>query len=179
MLSLTKIAASFVCTVGLGLTRGEGHSKNYVVSLPAIDPSCPCLGMTSIATRKSTSLDLFLRRTNFPSKSTSSTATRPLVLACWEKLVRRSPSSSFLFLEEPGVVEWLTWILEPRFWELGLGDSLSLGREREGVSAGWAAAWTLEGTGSDPGPVRSPRGDKISWLLGDLQTEATTPWDVP
>lgn len=76
---------------------------------------------------KRTSLDLFLRRTNLPSKSTSSTPTRPLVLAWWEKLVRLSLSSSFLFLEEPGVDKWLR---DAPLWEDGLGDSLSLRRRR-------------------------------------------------
>lgn len=78
---------------------------------------------------KLTSLDLFLRRTNLPSKSTSSTPTRPLVRAWWEKLVRLSLSSSFRFLEEPGVDRWLR---DAPLWDEGLGDSLSLaGREEE------------------------------------------------
>lgn len=67
-------------------------------------------------------MDLFFRRTKRPSRSTSSTPMRPLVRAWWEKLVRLSLSSSFLFLDE----------LEPEKWipcplcEDGLGDSLNL-----------------------------------------------------
>lgn len=45
-----------------------------------------------------TSLDLLRRRTNFPSSSTSSTATRPLVRACCEKLLLLSVDSSLRFL---------------------------------------------------------------------------------
>lgn len=45
-----------------------------------------------------TSLDLLRSRTNFPSSSTSSTATRPLVRACCEKLLRLSEDSSLRFL---------------------------------------------------------------------------------
>lgn len=45
-----------------------------------------------------TSLDLLRSRTNLPSSSTSSTATRPLVRACWEKLLRLSADSSLRFL---------------------------------------------------------------------------------
>ena len=45
-----------------------------------------------------TSLDLLRSRTNFPSSSTSSTATRQLVRACCEKLLRLSEDSSLRFL---------------------------------------------------------------------------------
>lgn len=87
-----------------------------------------------------TSLDLLRRRTNLPSSSTSSTATRPLVRACWEKLLRLSVDSSLRFLVTllPLCV-WDEWEeARPRLrCEVGLGDRRSLwrGRQSEGASS--------------------------------------------
>jgi hypothetical protein len=85
-----------------------------------------------------TSLDLLRSRTNLPSSSTSSTATRPLVRACCEKLLRLSVDSSLRFLVMlPPPCVWDEWEeVRPRLrWEVGLGDRRSLERGRQGRGA--------------------------------------------
>lgn len=81
-------------------------------------------------------MDLLRRRTNLPSSSTSSTATRPLVRACWEKLLLRlSVDSSLRFLVMlPPLCVWDEWEeARPRLrCEVGLGDRRSLWRGRQG-----------------------------------------------
>ena len=75
------------------------------------------------------------RRTNLPSSSTSSTATRPLVRACWEKLLRLSVDSSLRFLVMlPPLCVWDEWEeARPRLrCEVGLGERRSLRRGRQG-----------------------------------------------
>lgn len=64
-------------------------------------PKCSCTALRPALLRgggEVTSLDLLRSRTNLPSSSTSSTATRPLVRACCEKLLRLSVASSLRFL---------------------------------------------------------------------------------
>lgn len=81
-----------------------------------------------------TSLDLLRSRTNLPSSSTSSTATRPLVRACCEKLLRLSDDSSlrFLVMLPPPCVWDECEEARPRLrCEVGLGDRRSLGRGRQ------------------------------------------------
>lgn len=75
------------------------------------------------------SLDLLRSRTNLPSSSTSSTATRPLVRACWEKLLLLSAASSLRFLvtlPEPCVWEECEEARPRLRCEVGLGDRRSL-----------------------------------------------------
>lgn len=110
-------------------------------------PTTRAQPLSSHPSLQPTSLDLFLRRTNFPSRSTSSTATRPLVRAWWEKLVRLSPSSSFRFLEELCMDEWETLTREPLFWEVGLGErrSLEWGEVQSGCAQGLLCLQMLAG----------------------------------
>ena len=104
-----------------------------------------------------TSLDLLRRRTNLPSSSTSSTATRPLVRACWEKLLRLSVVSSLRFLVTllPLCVwdEWEEARPRPRC-EVGLGDRRSLwrgSRVRGPRQGGWQAVRRQQPLPASPG----------------------------
>lgn len=117
---------------GLSLMRGMALPSNAIPSLLGFLPKP---AVFSDPTWGPTSLDLLRRRTNLPSSSTSSTATRPLVRACWEKLLRLSLDSSLRFLVTlPPLCVWDEWEeARPRLrCEVGLGDRRSLQRGRQG-----------------------------------------------